>query len=628
MRRRRAAYAVTTQVRAAAALLLNGLIERMHVRPTADKATSTHRSSERRAFPNLFALLLLASLACSFADNLINPGSFQTVNGPILAVVTAASLDPQGQLVNQTTSFPPTAPQMTVVVQVGQLASRSSLTVAWYSVGDAGDQKLFEHTIEVDPLDRAYSIGQNAGVLATGTYKAVATLGSATQTITWTVAEVQAPPSTSTSSTSNAAQTQSGKPPTSGTSGKVPASQGASGQTAAGGCTAHSWSDQFPPSVFVAASIPTTAQCMSIPSDLQLQVQIGNNPPKTVCSGSPGGMKSKSQLYPGEPIVLVCDSAGDPCKLNGGSDLPGTVLNASLVQQNGGQVLATNSLTLDPDTVPPRVTLTTNPSNGVKVKAGDKIQLTGIAEELKNAGWQTGVQKIEIWQTAPTSEQEVIETYNSFANKSCGAKSWKQTMQAFTYTVPNNPPASITFCAYATDFAGNEAKSDNCATFYTGLFTIKGSWQNHLLVNSNGHATLDQVANFTASGQPDNTMKGNVQVTTIDIETGIVGCPDFTTGNLNWTAVLSGTYQKNSDGSLTVSLTPTPQQGPSYYPPVDSVIACGSPGWAPQAKITVLPSSMGGTLINGKFDFRRDDPGAAATGYHYVTGHIEMVPNP
>jgi hypothetical protein len=513
MTRRRTAYAATSPVWAGAALYLIGLLARMRVQPISNKSMRAHPSIKRKVFPNLFALLLLASLACSFADNLINGGGFQTVNGPILAVVTAASLDAQGQLVDQSTSFPPTAAQMTVVVQVGPLTSPSTLTVAWYLEGAAGDVKLFEHTIQVDPLDRAYSVGQNPGVLAAGTYKAVATLGSATQTTIWTVAEVQAPPSTSTSSTSNAAQTQSGKPPSSGASGKMPAPQGASGQTSsATGCSP--WIDypfQIPPDILVGVStiesIPTCAPL----GELQLQVQIGNNPPSTACS------------FTTSPATSVCLSTGDPCLLAGGSDLPGTVFNTSLRQKNGGQVLATNSITFYPDTIPPRVTLTTTPSNGVKVKEGDKIQLTGIAEELKNAGWQTGVSKIEVWQTAPTSEQEGVETYNSYANKSCGAKSWKQTTQVFTYTVPKNPPPQITFCAYGYDFAGNEAKSDNCATFYTG-----DHWQG--TIHSVAHV---QDASYTMMATYDSTLdvyvgsSGNVSGSgTSTLTTGCLN-PDF-----------------------------------------------------------------------------------------------------
>jgi hypothetical protein len=194
MSRRKALDAAIIPVGSGAALSLSGLIQRLGPGPSTNKAKRARRTSAHKTFTHLFALLLLASLACSFADNLINGGGFQEVNGPILAVMTAASLDPQGQVVCQSTTFPPTSPQMTVVVQVGPLTSPATLTVAWYSVADAGDVKLFEHIIQVNALDRAYSVGQNPGVLATGTYKAVATLGSATQTTNWTVAEVQAPP--------------------------------------------------------------------------------------------------------------------------------------------------------------------------------------------------------------------------------------------------------------------------------------------------------------------------------------------------------------------------------------------------------------------------------------------------
>jgi hypothetical protein len=360
-----------------------------------------------------------------------------------------------------------------------------------------------------------------------------------------------------------------------------------------------------------AAIVENTPPCISI-SPLQLQVQIGNNSPQTVCS-------------PTQPDGY-CSSAGDPCLLSGGSDLPGTVLKASLVQQNG-QGVATDTYVFQPDTAAPTVTLTTTPSNGVKVKAGDTIELTGIAEEIKDAGWQTGVQKIEVWQTAPTAEQEGVETFNSYANKSCGAKSWKQTTQTFTYPVPKNPPAAITFCAYAWDFAGNQAKS-KCATFYTGLFTIMGSLELHSdqTLSSHGivqHDKQDLVTKFTAAGQPDGTMTGTAQSTFSETNsTAEPGCTDtWKSGDLSWSAILSGTFQKNSDGSLLVNLNLTPNTSPPYFTGY-----CGKQG----GPITAGLPRVTGKLVNGKYDFRQDYPlsGSGTSGYGYLTIHIEMVPNP
>ncbi len=212
------------------------------------------------------------------------------------------------------------------------------------------------------------------------------------------------------------------------------------------------------------------------------------------------------------------------------------------------------------------------------------------------------------------------------------------TESATTPAAPSQPTGTATLASSqavgtATPTGAPEGQTESTATppaestSYTGLFTIKGSWETHLDTTAyGGHSTLNQVANFIASGQPDNTMKGTVQVTTVATTEGTHCDFNWTSGILNWNAVLSGTFQKNSDGSLTVSLNPTPQEGPQYFDPLFAIgPGCGE---GPRATRTVLPPNMGGTLVNGKFDIRKDVPGAAATGYHYVTGHIELVPNP
>jgi hypothetical protein len=289
--------------------------------------------------------------------------------------------------------------------------------------------------------------------------------------------------------------------------------------------------------------------------------------------------------------------------------------------------MGTVAWTLSGDTAPPMVGLITDPSNGVKVKEGDQIQLWGTAEELKNQGWQTGVKKIEVLQTAPIKKQIGFENYDSYANKSCGAKSWKQKTQAFTYTVPKNPPAEITFCARGYDFAGNTAYSKNCATFYTGLFTIKGSVEFHSdtteVFASGGsiHNKEDLVANFTASGQSDNTMIGTEQVTFNETtNTDMTGCKStWMTGNINWNAVLNGTFQNNSDGSLTVKLQPSPLYSPPY--PSDS---CNH-----GVPITASSMPVSSMLVNGKSDARYNVPLASnVTGYSYSTEHAERVLTP
>src|SRR3990172_3322289 len=189
----------------------------------------------------LLILLTIISLSCNF---LTGGAGFAEVTGPILAVVPAASLDEGGEIIGQAYSFTPTAPQITVIVQMNELDQPATLTVTWYSVTDEGDVALFEHNIQVDSLERAYSIGENPGLLASGTYKAVATLGDATQTVTWVV-EGEAPElaaDTVMDATASGAQSAA---PASGANGIVPRDEVS--VTTSSGCPVKLSISQAPP---------------------------------------------------------------------------------------------------------------------------------------------------------------------------------------------------------------------------------------------------------------------------------------------------------------------------------------------------------------------------------------------
>ncbi len=427
-------------------------------RQSPSQTQQNKRTHAGKSLLTLVSLLAMLSITCTFGGLL--PGSFGSteISGPIIAMVTAASLDEHGQIVDQRYSFAPTTPQMTVVVQIGGLTSSTPLNITWYLSSDAGEEKLFEHTIQVEAFDRAYSVGLNSGLLATGTYKAVATLGDQKQTITWVVVEEQSGPSAEISQGSNSAQTQQGKAPTSGSSGKVPASQKAAAQpTPIPGCEFDVVALPQPPEVTATGGVVNgdATSCASLGTgDIAVMASIGGNQPKQACHFS----FTTSDLY--------CTSNGDPCDLPGGSDLPGTVVNLDLLQKNTGQVLRHDTATFSADSAAPEVQLVSDPLNGVKVKEGQKIKLTGNALENKVSGWQTGVAKIYIDVIKPSYEEMGPESYDTLKGKSCSEKSWKQKTKEFTYTVPKDVKGVVRICAFADDFAGNTGK--DCAEFPTG----------------------------------------------------------------------------------------------------------------------------------------------------------------
>ena len=85
-----------------------------------------------------------------------------------------------------------------------------------------------------------------------------------------------------------------------------------------------------------------------------------------------------------------------------------------------------------------------------------------------------------------------------------------------------------------------------------------------------------------------------------------------------WSPQLSGTYQENADGSIAISLLADPNMSPTYSE--DYVCAGQTPTNAPWP-------AVGGTLVNGVFDFRQDIPMTGdATGTNYFTWHMELVP--
>jgi hypothetical protein len=90
----------------------------------------------------------------------------------------------------------------------------------------------------------------------------------------------------------------------------------------------------------------------------------------------------------------------------------------------------------------------------------------------------------------------------------------------------------------------------------------------------------------------------------------------WTTGNIDWQAVLSGQYQKNPDGSLQVSFTADPAESPGYTVSHD----CKTQ----KTEFAQWPGESG-KLVNGVFDSKLEFP--SAIGKTTITIHMQFMPD-
>jgi hypothetical protein len=452
------------------------------------------------------SLVATVSLSCNFMTGLFADPGLVEATGPILDMTVAASLDDQGQPVDAAFTYPADQPKMVVVVRLGEVAP-GALTFNWYRVTESGDEALFEQTVAVEARDEAFSTGLNPGTLVAGTYKVVATFAGQSETIAWDVAESQTGDSTAPLGTSGSA---AGGTPTPGPSGKTPIYEivPEPGEIGSGVVFASIIQVNRADRVkFSVRSAWTDAQkkVIASPVGFVIQVRVG-------ISGSVPD-ESRDFMHNAGIDKIQKDYFQDPCKLPGGSDLPGTSITVTAVALGYGE--QTDTKVLGADSSAPVVQLVSEPSNGAKVKAGDKIELTAIAEEPRSGGsWQTGVSKIEIFVMEPSGEELLKKEYASYKDKSCDEKSWKQTTEKKIYEVPRGVKGDIRICAFGHDFAGNIGKK--CVTYHTGD-QLKGTLNHGLQQegpSAGGRYKLmwQQDVDLSLSLAPDGTLSGTAQL--------------------------------------------------------------------------------------------------------------------
>ncbi|HWX16845.1 MAG TPA: hypothetical protein VNY07_09685 [Chthoniobacterales bacterium] len=115
-----------------------------------------------------------------------------------------------------------------------------------------------------------------------------------------------------------------------------------------------------------------------------------------------------------------------------------------------GVLVSYDKFTPDDDKDAPKLKVTSIPTKGTKVKAGDKIKVTIRASERYEDGhksWPTGVQSIQL-----TADDGLVDSKDyGRVPQPCE----RRTFEA-TYTVPRNPPPIVHLTAIAEDGVGNQ----------------------------------------------------------------------------------------------------------------------------------------------------------------------------
>ena len=156
----------------------------------------------------------------------------------------------------------------------------------------------------------------------------------------------------------------------------------------------------------------------------------------------------------------------DPCKLSGGSDLPGAVLTYKTVISGPGPnrgLSAVNYWTLPRRFGGPVLTAGSTPPHGTRVHPGEVIKVHITATEANGGAPEPGIQEIAVGLSPLLTIDKA--TYGDHPT-ACDKSRLTKTLTA-SYTVPDNPPPIITLIATARDFDNNQAEPLS-ADFPTG----------------------------------------------------------------------------------------------------------------------------------------------------------------
>jgi hypothetical protein len=436
---------------------------------------------------------------------------FTEVTDAIVSIIPAVGIDEEGQPVEPGFNFSPDTPQITIVVQAGEVAG-SPMNLTWFQVTDDGEQELFTHAVEVASFQSAWSVGDNPGMLADSSYRVDATFEGQAMSTTFRVGVPDGPPfalaAGSRALDAHGAGGQGGAnsgPPTSGDSGVL--GPRADLETGAASTFLDAWLEYEPMDPGARdIMLGIGAGAVGGAARVEVNVQMGGN--------------LQTVSYPTRADGLLVKYLNfNPCAHPGGSDLPGTtarfvlnLLGEGTYPDNFLAETVQNDTVLGEDLTSPRVDLDGPPANARRVSPGDEIVFDASAQETRDGPtWQTGLKSFKLV-AKPGGLIGEEQTSDAGSAQPCDLKQWALESLA-TYTVPVDAPPVIEICGIAEDFAGNEGWT--CLDLYTAEIW-DGTVNSVVTVDGPGgpcgtRIPIDGLAQFVVAD--DGTVKGTYDVT-------------------------------------------------------------------------------------------------------------------
>ena len=382
--------------------------------------------------------------------------SFAEVYGSIVDIIPAADVDEEGQPDSPGFTFSAETPQITIVVQTGEVAD-SPVDITWFQVVDDGEHELFTHSVEVTSFQTAYSVGTNPGMLAAGTYRVEAAVAGESLSTRFEVRALATQAQGLLATAPDPVEGATPGPPDSGDSGAVG--------------PAIDPDTVFSADTFLAAWLSQEPVDPGV-HDIVLEVNAG-------LQGGGGSVEAYVEMGgSARSLNIPTNSSGlvvtylrfDPCAHPGGSDLPGASARFTTnLFDDGSDVpvvdTVTNNTELGDDQAAPEIDLNAPPPNARQVSPGDEIEFDAIAQESRDGPtWQTGVKSFRLVAN-PGGLIGDEQTSDSGSAQPCAEKQWDLRSLA-TYTVPADAPPLIEICGIAADFSENERST--CIDLYTG----------------------------------------------------------------------------------------------------------------------------------------------------------------
>lgn len=371
-----------------------------------------------------FVVMLLAAGACARGNEEpapIKPIVKNTIPkaGGVLGIRMGSSIDLRGAVVEPGVTFAATSPSIAAVIPIGALPAPGTLHVEWRRMRRPGPEgRIFSQDIPVRPFDRAFATAVSPGRIAAGWYEVSATLGAETATAYWRVP-------------SKRSDRARGGPPTAGRSGVVARQSAPAAALSAAPAPCTRVSGIYPQFVF--GWIDGEVRAMDADCDTLLLFASINAPPQLVERAD--GDELAFRLY--------------PCKLEGGTDVPGTVVHLFAFVKGHQDLGVQRDLALEDGNLEGPAIYLDAPGHeaGSIVAPGERIPLHALAFELAPS---PGIRWVEV--SSPGGSLGRIEKESKPCDADRHMIGWRAG--TLTYVVPeDDPPPVIEIRGTAEDHA-------------------------------------------------------------------------------------------------------------------------------------------------------------------------------